>query len=77
MKTAALAVCAALLGALTGAWITHLAEAEQFRSKEYELQSDRRADIAKIADLGRRLNLCLVDNVDLHAKLKSLTGDAK
>jgi hypothetical protein len=74
MNTAALAVCAALLGALTGAWITHLAEAEQFHLIESQLKSDRQA---QIVELGRRLNLCLVDNVDLHAKLKSPTEDAK
>src|SRR5262249_3643510 len=48
MRTVVVAICFSLVGALVGAWIVHLSEG-----------SDRLA--AKIPELGKRLNLCLIE----------------
>jgi hypothetical protein len=72
MKTATSVICAVLVDALIGAWITHFSEGSQFRSLEHELTSLKSEQVDRsqmIVELGKRLNLCLVERVDDRAKL--------
>ena len=51
MRTVTVAICAALVGAFIGAWIVYLSKG-----------NDRLA--AQVPELGRRLNLCLVEKIE-------------
>ena len=53
-------ICLLLVGALMGAWIVHLTESPHVQAR-----------YAEVSELGRRLNLCLVNRAEDHAKAKA------
>jgi hypothetical protein len=53
-------ICLLLVGALMGAWIVHLTESPQVQERH-----------GLVVELGKRLNLCLVDRVEDWAKAKA------
>jgi hypothetical protein len=53
-------ICLLLVGALIGAWIVHLTESPHVQAR-----------YAEVSELGRRLNLCLVNRLEDHEKAKA------
>jgi len=53
-------ICLLLVGALMGAWIVHLTESPQVQEQH-----------GFVVELGKRLNLCLVNRADDWAKAKA------
>jgi hypothetical protein len=69
MRTITVAICAALVGALIGAWVVHLSEGNARLAAQ--LTSLNTEKTAQLVELGKRLNLCLVEKVEAWEALKA------